>query len=112
MRNAALHAHRNAPNPQRIEFDALGTGTHMGILGWTEVWLIANALLLVWRILVTSQEMETRIGSFDFSGWAKETVLGARVEFANVSAPCGAPSRLRTPENVGRSRTGTGSTVA
>jgi hypothetical protein len=41
----------------------------MGFMAWIEVWLIANALLLVWRILVTTNEMTTRIGSFDYSAW-------------------------------------------
>ena len=31
----------------------------MGITGWLLVWLIVNALFVVWRILVTS-EVETR----------------------------------------------------
>jgi hypothetical protein len=60
---AAVHARTIALNPARFEFDALGTGTHMGILAWLEVWLIANALLLVWRVLVTTDEMTTRVGS-------------------------------------------------
>ncbi len=31
----------------------------MGIMGWLLVWLIVNALFVVWRILVTT-EVETR----------------------------------------------------
>ena len=31
----------------------------MGIMGWLLVWLIVNALVVVWRILVTT-EVETR----------------------------------------------------
>ena len=30
----------------------------MGIMGWLLVWLIVNALVVVWRILVTT-EVET-----------------------------------------------------
>jgi hypothetical protein len=41
----------------------------MGMMDWIEVWLAANALLLVWRVLVTTEEMTTRIGSFDYSMW-------------------------------------------
>jgi hypothetical protein len=49
--------------------DALGTGIRMGTMDWIEVWLIANALLLVWRVLVTTDEMTTRIGSIDYGTW-------------------------------------------
>jgi hypothetical protein len=69
--NAALHAHRIASNSERFESHALGTGTHMGIWDWIEFWLIANALLLVWRILVTTGEMKRRIVSFDYRGWVE-----------------------------------------
>jgi hypothetical protein len=31
----------------------------VGIMGWLLVWLIVNALVVVWRILVTT-EVETR----------------------------------------------------
>ena len=34
-------------------------GRHVGITGWLLVWLIVNALFVVWRILVTS-DAETR----------------------------------------------------
>jgi hypothetical protein len=43
----------------------------MGLLSWIEVWLIADALLLVWRIWVTTDEITTRIGSFDYSTWVR-----------------------------------------
>jgi len=32
----------------------------VGIMGWLLVWLIVNALFVVWRALVVSYEMETR----------------------------------------------------
>ena len=32
----------------------------MGINGWLLVWLIVNALFVVWRALVVSYEMEAR----------------------------------------------------
>src|ERR1051325_10927965 len=34
-------------------------GLHVGIMGWLLVWLIVNALFVVWRTLVTT-EVETR----------------------------------------------------
>jgi hypothetical protein len=43
----------------------------MGMMAWIEVWLFANALLLVWRILVTTDEMTARLGSFDYSAWVR-----------------------------------------
>jgi hypothetical protein len=48
----------------------------MGQLVWVEIWLIANALLLVWRILVTTDEMSIRIGSYDYSALVKRTSAG------------------------------------
>lgn len=32
----------------------------MGVTGWLLVWLIVNALIVAWRILVVSIKMETR----------------------------------------------------
>lgn len=32
----------------------------MGITGWLLVWLIVNALIVAWRILVASTDMDTR----------------------------------------------------
>lgn len=31
----------------------------MGIIEWLLVWLIANALLVVWRVLITYPELTT-----------------------------------------------------
>ena len=35
-------------------------GRHVGITEWVLVWLIVNALFVVWRALGVSYEMETR----------------------------------------------------
>lgn len=48
----------------------------MGLLVWIEIWLIANALLLVWRVLVTTDEMATRIGPYDYSALVKPKSSG------------------------------------
>jgi hypothetical protein len=50
----------------------------MGLTTLIETWLIANALLLVWRILVTTDEMTARIGSIDYTTWVKPAPSGSR----------------------------------
>jgi len=35
-------------------------GRHVGITEWVLLWLIVNALVVVWRILVTSEETRDR----------------------------------------------------
>jgi hypothetical protein len=32
----------------------------MGIIGWLLVWLIVNALFVVWRVFVVSPQMKTK----------------------------------------------------
>ena len=59
----ATHTHRIAPNQDNSELQGdvktkMG-GRHVGIIEWLLVWLIVNALYVVWRILVTT-EVETR----------------------------------------------------
>jgi hypothetical protein len=59
----ATHTHRTAPNQDNSELQGdvktkMG-GRHVGIIEWLLVWLIVNALYVVWRILVTT-EVETR----------------------------------------------------
>jgi hypothetical protein len=34
-------------------------GCHMGTIGWLLVWLIVNALFVVWRVLVVSPQLKT-----------------------------------------------------
>jgi hypothetical protein len=34
-------------------------GCHMGIVGWLLVWLIVNALFVVWRVFVVSPQLKT-----------------------------------------------------
>ena len=59
----ATHTHRTAPNQDNSELQGevktkLG-GRHVGIIEWLLVWLIVNALYVVWHILVAT-EVETR----------------------------------------------------
>lgn len=59
----ATHTHRTAPNQDNSELQGdvktkMG-GLHVGIIEWLLVWLIVNALYVMWRILVTT-EVETR----------------------------------------------------
>jgi len=54
----AAHAHRNASIhvPQlKLSKRRKKRGRHVGITQWLLVWLIANALFVVWRVLVVSQ---------------------------------------------------------
>jgi hypothetical protein len=54
----ASHAHRNAsihvPH-LKLSKRRKKWGRHVGITEWLLVWLIANALFVVWRVLVVSQ---------------------------------------------------------
>ena len=55
----ATHTHRTAPNQDNSELQGdvktkMG-GRHVGIIEWLLVWLIVNALFVVWRILVTTE---------------------------------------------------------
>jgi hypothetical protein len=54
----ASHAHRNAsihvPH-LKLSKRRKKRGRHVGITEWLLVWLIANALFVVWRVLVVSQ---------------------------------------------------------
>ena len=57
----AMHAHRIAPNHNNLELSLMRErGLHVGIMEWLLVWLIVNALFVVWRALGVSYEMETR----------------------------------------------------
>src|SRR3954452_20044 len=65
----ALHAHRNAsihvPHLKLSKRRKNG-GRHVGITEWLLVWLIANALFVVWRVWVVSQaeahDLSLRVG--------------------------------------------------
>ena len=53
------HAHRRIGTTCTIKAKRLW-GRHMGIKQWLLVWLIVNALFVVWRAMGVSYEMETR----------------------------------------------------
>jgi hypothetical protein len=55
----------------------------MGLMAWIEVWLIANALLVVWRSLVTTDEIAVRVGSIDYSAWVGVALMREQVESTN-----------------------------
>jgi len=53
-------AHRRIGTTCTIESESIMGGRHVGIKVWLLVWLIVNALFVVWRTLGVSYEMETR----------------------------------------------------
>ena len=56
-----MHAHRIAPNQNNLELSSIRErGRHVGIIEWLLVWLIVNALFVVWRVLVVSSETRDR----------------------------------------------------
>jgi len=60
----ATHTYRTAPNQSNSELQGdvktkMG-GRHVGIIEWLLVWLIVNALYVVWRILSTEVEIPDR----------------------------------------------------
>ena len=55
----ATHTHRTASNQDNLDLQGdvktkIG-GRPVGIIEWLLVWLIVNALFVVWRILVTTE---------------------------------------------------------
>jgi hypothetical protein len=59
--SSATHAHRIAPNQDNLEPSLMRErGLHVGIMDCLQIWVVANALLLVCWVLGIAGEMKTR----------------------------------------------------